>query len=298
MRDLREHTTKTFGQTLTLFFVRKRPLTSFSAGWSAVAGAIAVGVDSLTYSDFFHFVLLWLLADALIGTVWEIAIEQRLWERLRDADLPAPPAHGIMIPYAQPHSLAGQGIIAIRRYTKWLHEYNPVIHHKLTTVLLATLLALLLAFYLQPPVFWLALLALGLTWIFSFTRHALSTAGGGRLQSITQFLLPWLMGMLIWPKVSIPALLLALCLWAVYLGGLRMLGNHKRANWLFFMGQIAAVLLLLSLQQLVGAVIIFFLLVIQISIYQAINEAGLFFIRTRYHLFTQLIIAALSLGVA
>jgi hypothetical protein len=296
MHDPHHHKTRAFGQTLTLLISWKRPFLSLSPGWAAVAGGLAVGLDSVDYLRFFHFVLLWLLVDVLLDTVWEIVVEQQLWKTLKQADLPAPPVRGIMIPYAQPHSAAGRGVVAARRYTKWLRENKRPVNQNLTTVLLATLLALLLAYFLQPSVFWVTILIVGLTWIAGLTPNRLSSSGGGRLQSITQFLLPWLMGMLLWSKITVPALILALCFWAVYLGGLRMTGGHRRANWLFFGGQLASIFLLLGLQQLPGAAIVFLLLVTQIMLRNTDTDAVQFLPRVQYHLFAQLIITALFLG--
>jgi hypothetical protein len=76
------------------------------------------------------------------------------------------------------------------------------------------------------------------------------------LQVLAQFFIPWLMGIFLGSRLNGLLLALALCYAVVYLGGLRMVGGHHRAEILFFLGQLAALFLLLALRLLPGAAVV------------------------------------------
>ncbi|MCB0165871.1 MAG: hypothetical protein KDI79_16685 [Anaerolineae bacterium] len=251
-------TQRPFGQTFTFKLSGSRSWLSLGSGWAAVAGALAAGIPGWTWANLLLVVGLWLLVDPILGTLWHLAVQQRLWRRVTRAALPQPqPAgRGFFLPYAQPDSTAGQLVILVRRYQVWWQAYYwPEFGGQVVTFGVGLLLALTIGLALNPSVFWLVVVATSLILIAGQSSTRLSTRGGGRLPSIVQLLLPWLMGAALWSSLSLFPVVLALCFSISYLGGLRILGAHHRAEWLFFGGQIAALSLLLGLRLLPGVAV-------------------------------------------
>lgn len=267
-------------------------------GWAALAGAVAAGFPGLNAGTFASLLLLWLLADPLLGTVWDLSVNKGLWRKVIQAKLPPPPTRGFVIPYAQPQSVAGRMAVRIRQYQQWLHEADVGIRTQLTTVFLAAPLALLAGLYLQRAIFWLVFLAIGLTWIAGFSPYNLAAAGGGRLQSVVQFLLPWSMGLVLWQQPSLTGMLIGIAFWSVYLGGLRMVGNHHRAYWLYFGGQLVATLLLLGLHHLAAAAIVTVLLLVQLIVFKAYHRSPGFLPLVQRYIVFEIAVVALAVGRA
>jgi hypothetical protein len=145
----------------------------------------------------------------------------------------------------------------------WRDYFWPEQGDHFVTVFLGAGLALLISLAFGATLFWLTLLALGLIAVAGQTQTDLAAAEGGRLQSVVQLLLPWVIGASLWAALTPLSLALAVCYWVTYLGGLRMLGGHHRAEILFVSGQVAAIILLLALRQLPGAAALTVLLVTQ-----------------------------------
>lgn len=185
----------------------------------------------------------------------------------------------------------------VRRYSLWLRQsFWPVAGDQLSTVLLGGLLALLLGGVLHRSVFWLTVLALAFLLLAALRAAPLAVSGGGRLQSLVQFLLPFGMGLALFPALTPLPLLLGFCYWVVYLGGLRMLGQHARAHWLLLMGQVAALSLLLALRLPAGATVVAAMLLAQWLIKIAPVPPDAFVARVQPFLLVSLLTASLSLG--
>ena len=246
-----------FGQTFKFNLSLSKSWLSMGAGWAAVAGAISAGWPELTGGSVLQLISLWLLVDPILGTLWALAVQQVIWRRVTQAQLPHPARRGFLLPYAQPNSKGGQFVILVRRYQVWWQQsYWPAHGSQAITFGLGVLLALLIGLALGPTIFWLVLLSIGLTTIAGQYPTRLALRHGGRLPSVVQLLLPWLMGAALWSTPPLFSLILAVCFWTVYLGGLRILGGHLRAEWLFFGGQAVAIILLLGLRLLPGAAIL------------------------------------------
>ncbi|MCB9098551.1 MAG: hypothetical protein H6632_03340 [Anaerolineales bacterium] len=246
-----------FGQTFTFKLSGSRAWMSLGSGWAAMAGALAAGVPGLTWGHLLQVIGLWLLVDPILGTLWALAVQQGLWRRVTQASLPQPAGQGFFLPYAQPESMAGQVVILVRRYQVWWQAYYwPEFGGQVVTFGVGLLLALVIGLVLSPSIFWLVGGSISLTLLAGQRPHRLTTKSGGRIPSIVQLLLPWLMGATLWSSLSLFAVGLALCFWISYLGGLRILGDHPRAEWLFFGGQLAVLTLLLGLRVLPGAAVI------------------------------------------
>ena len=217
--------------------------------------------------------------------------------QVTQAQLPLSPVQGFDLPYAQPESVGGQFVLLFRRYRLWwINSYWPTFGNNITTFTVGLVLALVIGLVLSPTVFWLVVLTIGLTLLAGQRPPDLSLMGGGRLQSIVQFLVPWLIGALVWPALSLFSLIMAICYWVVYLGGLRMLGRHNRAEYLFFLGQIGVIFLLLALRLLPGAAILGVLVAAQLLIRARFSHPPDLLQKTQPYLLFGLLVAGLSLG--
>lgn len=267
-------------------------------GWAALAGALAGGYMGFNIIIILQLVALWLLVDPILGTLWELSVQQGLWRHVTRAKLPASPGHGFSLPYAQPHTPAGKLVLLVRSYGLWwTQDYWPEFGGQVVTFGVGLVLALLLGLLFNSTIFWLVVLAAGLTILAGLTPPNLASSGGGRLQSVVQFLLPWLIGVFTGPAATLVALLVGGCYWGVYLGGLRMLGGHRRAEMLFFWGQTAVILVLLALQLLPGAAILGVLLLAQLLVKSKFGDAAKFLPTVQLYLVLSVLIAGLSLGM-
>ena len=286
-----------FGPTLKLSLASTRSWLNLGPGWAALAGALSTGWPDLRLIPLLQLFGLWLLVNPILGTMWELAVQQGLWRSLRPGQLPPAPARGFFLPYAQPGSPAGRFVRHMRRYRVWWREhYWPEYGDKVITFWLGAGLALLLSLALTPAIFGLTCLALGLTILAGQDSSDLSTANGGRLQSVVQLLLPWAMGATLWSTLTPLSLIVAICYWVTYLGGLRMLGGHRRANLLFWLGQAVAIFILLALQLLAGAALISVFYVSQAILRTKFTHPPDFLQKTQPYLVLSILTAGLALG--
>lgn len=286
-----------FGHTLTFTLSRSGAWLSLGPGWAAIAGALSTGYADFNLMLLLRLVSLWLLVDPVLGTLWELSARQKLWHKVRQAQLPPAPAEGFYLPYAQPGTLAGRLVLQGRRYQLWWREiYWPQFGEQVVAFGLGLILALIIAVFLGPAIFGLVVLALGLIILTGQNPPGLKVAAGRRWQSAAQFLLPWLMGLFLWSGPTFLGLALAFCFWSVYLGGVRMVDHHPRAGLLFFMGQVGALLLLLAWRLLPGAALFSVLLVTQRLIKSACPCPAEFLSKAQPYLVLSLLVAALSVG--
>jgi hypothetical protein len=101
---------------------------------------------------------------------------------------------------------------------------------------------------------------------------------------------------MLWSHLTVLGLLLALCYWISYLGGLRMLGQHQRAEWLFWLGQVTAMLLLLTLRQLPGGALLGIMLAVQHLIRTKFHAPSDFLPKVQPYVVASVLIAGWSLG--
>lgn len=286
-----------FGSSFKLILAPARSWLSLGPGWAMLAGVLSIGIIPLKLAGLMQLLSLWLLVDPILGTLWELVGVQGLWRNMIPGQLPPPPRHGFYLPYAQPGSIAGRLVVRIRRYRRWWQEYFwPEQGGHFAAVLLGAGLALLLSLTFGSTLFWLTLLALSLITLAGQTQTDLTAPEGGRLQSMVQLLLPWVMGASLWSTLTPLSLALAVCYWVTYLGGLRMLGGHHRAELLFTLGQAAAIILLLALRLLPGAAILTVLFVTQQIIKTKFNQPAEFLPKLQPYLVLSLLVAGWSLG--
>lgn len=286
-----------FGSSFKLILTPTRSWLSLGPGWALLAGALSSGAVPLKLSGLMQVLTLWLLVDPILGALWELVGVQGLWRSLVPGQLPPPPRCGFYLPYAQSRSVAGRLVIQVRRYGVWWREqFWPEQGSQLMAFFLGTALALMISLAFGQTIFWLTLLALSLIAIAGPAQADLSAAEGGRLQSVVQLLLPWVMGASLWSALTPLSLALAVCYWVTYLGGLRMLGGHHRAEILFVFGQVAAIILLLALRQLPGAAGLTVLLATQQIIKAKFNQPAEFLPKLQPYLVLSLLVAGWALG--
>ncbi|MFC1976444.1 hypothetical protein ACFLXQ_08595 [Chloroflexota bacterium] len=287
-----------FGHTLKVSLALARPWLRLGPGWAALTGALSTGHTEFNLATLLQLVSLWLLVDPILGMLWDGSVEQGLWRKIAKAQLGSPSTSGFSLPYVQPDSAAGRLVLHVRRYQVWWREmYWPENGSRFTAFWLGAILALLIGLFLTQSIFWLTLLAIVLIILAGQISSELTAPYGGRLQSAVQLLLPWSMGLVLWsPFLPLLGLALAVCYWATYLGGLRMLGHHHRAGILFFLGQGAAIILLLGLRQLPGAAILSVLLIAQWIIKLKFNPPADFLQKVQPYLVVAVLVAGLSMG--
>lgn len=262
-----------------------------------LAGALSTGFVDFNWTTLLQLLSLWLVVDPIFGTLWELAVERGLWRAIGAAKLPPPPPHGFWLPYVRPHTPGGRLVRQVRRYQAWWRmDYWPQRRDEITAYAFGTVLALLITLFLKPAIFWLALLALALIITAGQGNDGLAGPAGGRLQSVVQFLIPWAMGALLGGALTPLSLITAVCYWVTYLGGLRLLGHHERAQYLFFLGQIAVICLLLALRLLPGAAIVGVLLLAQQIVRTRHNPWETFLLKVQPYLIGSVIIAGFALG--
>jgi hypothetical protein len=286
-----------FGSILKLSLAPTRSWLSLGPGWAALAGALSTGSVEPGLTALLQLLGLWLLADLILGTLWELSVQRGLWRSLSQAQLPPPAPQGFYLPYAQPGSLAGRFVLRVRRYGLWWREsFWPERREQILSFGLGVSLALLISLFFDLTFLGLTLLTLGLILLTGQTATDLGTAEGGRLQSVVQLLLPWIMGVVLWSRLTPLSLVLAICYWVTYLGGLRMLGGHRRAEWLFWLGQVAAIGLLLALRLLPGATLLSVLLLAQQIIKTKFAHPPDFLPKAQPYLVLSILAAGWSLG--
>lgn len=286
-----------FGHSLKISLTPARPWLRLGPGWAMVAGALSTGQLAFDLSSIIQLVSLWLLVDPLLGMLWDQAVEQGLWRKLATAQLGPASTTGFSLPYVQPDSVAGRWVLLVRRYQVWWRKkYWPENGQTVISFWLGALLALLIARFLSPTLFWLTLLAIALIIVAGQLSRQLSGPQGGRLQSLVQWLLPWCMGIVLWSSLRPLELALAACYWAAYLGGLRMLGRHHRADILFFAGQGAAVILLLGVARLPGAALVGVLLLAQWPLKRKFNTPADFLQKVQPFLVASAVAAGWAFG--
>lgn len=285
-----------FGSTTQFSLARTRPWLTLGPGWAMLAGA-ATQAGELNLPWLLQLAGLWLLVDPILGTLWELAVTKGLWRTIVTADLPAPTRYGFYLPYAQPKSPGARLSVLIRRYQKWWHTvYWPAQGDQVVTFGLGAGLALGLSLLFGLTIFQLSLLCLGLILLAGQYPTDLTDPAGGRLQSMVQFLLPWAMGAALIGPLTPLALLPALCFWVTYLGALRMLGRHHRADWLFWLGQITGLLVLLAQRALLGAAMVAVLLLAQFLIRRKVEEPAQFLSQVQLQVIVAAVVVGFSLG--
>ncbi len=288
-----------FGHTLKFNLSSSRFWLGLGPGWAAIAGALAVGIPGFKVSVLLQLIGLWLLVNPILGTLWVLSVQQKLWQEVIRANLSPPSSRGFYLPYAQATSLGGRLILLLRCYRFWWgQQYWPVYRGEVITYGIGLILALTLGLAFNMTVFWLVILAISLTLLAGLRPYNLAARNGGRLQAVVQFLLPWFMGTLIMDNPLTPLVaLIGLCYGSVYLGGLRMLGQHQGATLLFFGGQVTSIFLLLANRILPAAAILSVFLLAQLLLKTDFADAADLLQKVQVYLILGLLVTAVGVGL-
>jgi hypothetical protein len=249
-----------------------------------VSGSLAAGELDFSPETLLKLLLVWLLADPILGAVWDNGVapnqnptpEERtgkqmwhrgIYHRLLSPQLPDEVSPLSLFPYTQrgspSHRLAHR--LGQLRYW-WQNILRPEAGREFATLVAALGLALLLGAALGRNMFALVLLSITLSWltVLSHKRDVGKSIAQGPTghsgfvtlwHAVGEFGIPWLMGATIMGGLSRPAILLGMCYTITYFG----LTHYAKNFILIGTGQATAALLLAGLRHplTAGAMAIF-----------------------------------------
>jgi len=235
-----------------------RPLWSVGPGWAAIGGAVASGGFALAPQTLLTLVLVWLLADAVLGVVWDLGVGDTspsgkggIWSALLAPRLPdaAPPLH--FLPYTQPASPGRRLAGRLSRWRRWWQEtFSPQVGAEFAALVAALGLALLLGAILGRSTLALTLLYIALSWLaaLAYNRERASSQGMGALwHTLAGFGIPWLMGSLALGRPTWVVIALGSCYAITYFGLVHQGAQGTPGFRLIGASQAAAVFLLAGL---------------------------------------------------
>jgi hypothetical protein len=257
-----------FGHSLQLTVRLRAPLWHLGAGWAALGGALAAGAlrdpgvaVAPPLGGLLTLAWVWLLADPLLGTLWEVVACRRKVEARShapgrdDAGQPVP-----WLPYSQPGSpawrlaawLSGLGI-AERAQPESVPTPSP------PAWLGAFVLALIVAGVLGYVVLALVIVSACLSWLAVRLGdgRVMDPSGGlspgvAALHAVGIFCIPWLIGGTAAGGASLLTGLIGVCLTIVWAG---ILSSPFRLR-LIVGGQLALVSLLVAVHQPLAAAVV------------------------------------------
>ncbi|MGQ9500525.1 MAG: hypothetical protein ACUVSF_05710 [Anaerolineae bacterium] len=248
------------------------PIWHIGAGWAALSGTIASGLfqeDSTPPLVRAGVVLLiWLLADPVLGTLWELGttphgVWTQLWHALRSADDNVPL---ILLPYTQTDSPAWRVANWLGRQSAWWRTgFWPQNGEAFITICSLLPVALIIGALLNPAALTLACAAVVLAWLAALwcKRASLSMSNySWRMTAANawgQFGIPWMIGCAASSKPSWLGIMLGMCVTFSYMG------LWRQPIWqpAVLAGQLAALIIVLGMRQVLAAAGISVLLIAQ-----------------------------------
>jgi len=162
-----------------------RPLWSLGSGWAAVGGGLAAGGFPLSPTNLLTLLLVWLLADPLLGVVWDVGAgntrQRGIWSRLLGPRLPdaAPPVG--FLPYTQAGSPGYRLAHHLGRLRRWWRDtFWPEAGREFATLLAGLGLASLLGAVLGRSVLVLVLVSVLLSWLAVLSERGNTTPDSAR----------------------------------------------------------------------------------------------------------------------
>jgi hypothetical protein len=256
------------GHTTQLRLYPIRPIWSVGSGWAAVCGGLAAGGLPLSLITPLSLILVWLLADPVLGVMWDVGVGNALsargrgiWGRLLGPHLPAKAPPVRLLPYTQAGSPGYRLARHLGRVRRWWREtFWPEEGREFTTFVAALGLALLLGAILGRNVLILALISILLSWLAARSetgeparvsdRRVRSQKDMATLwRALGEFGIPWLIGAAALGGPTWAATLLAVCYTITYFG----LIHNARRFWLIGASQATVALLLAGLRHPMAA---------------------------------------------
>jgi hypothetical protein len=176
-------------------------------GWAVIGGAVASGGLALAPQALLSLVLTWLLADAVLGVVWDLGAGDTalggkggIWRALLTARLPDSAPALRFLPYTQPASPGRRLAERLSRWRRWWQEtFSPQAGAEFAALVAALGLALLLGAILGRDALALTLLSIALSWLAALaykSERATSRDVVTLWHTLGGFGIPWLLGSL------------------------------------------------------------------------------------------------------
>jgi len=220
------------GHTTRLRLYPIRPLWSLGAGWAAVSGGLAAGGFPLSLVTLLYLLLVWLLADPVLGVMWDVGIgntrERGIWHRLINAGLPDVAPSLRLLPYTQADSPGYRLANRLGRLRRWWRDtFWPEAGREFVALLAGLGLAILLGAVLGRNVLILVLVSVLFSWLAMLSERRDTARERGRKDSTTlwralgEFGVPWLIGAAALGGPSQVIALLGICYTITYFGMIR-----------------------------------------------------------------------------
>jgi len=253
-----------------------RPLWTLGPGWAAIGGVLSSDHFAFSPEAFLKLLLVWLLTDLALGTVWDLGVGESpgqrtsgLWRQLRYPRLPevAPPLP--LLPYTQPNSPGRRLADRLGRWRLWWQtRFWPESGREFTTLIAALGLALLLGIALGRDVLGWVLLVVALSWLVALLpsrrgQPSLAPNGAATIHGLAQFGIPWLIGAAAFQGLSWTVAVLGLCFSIAYVGLIRQATRPAHPFRLIGAGQATAALWLAALRHPLAAGAVAILLIPQ-----------------------------------
>lgn len=238
-----------------------RPLWSLGPGWAAVSGGLAVGGFVLSSETLLKLLLVWLLADPALGTLWGLSVgdasasEQKgIWRRLLTARLPATGPFLRFLPYTQPGSPGRRFAERLGRLRLWWQAtFRPEAGREFAALVAVLGLALLLGAVLGRNALVLVLLSIALSWLVALSQKRdvprdIESLGASRREIVSlwyalgEFGIPWLIGAVVMGRPSWAVIALGVCYSVTYFGLIqygrkfRLIGSSQAITALLLAG--------------------------------------------------------------
>ncbi len=215
-------------------------------GWAALGGFLASGVLrfeanflALNAHWLLKFGLLWLLVDPVLGTLWQLVVEQGVWRNL--TRLPVTPS---TVKPALPYTAADSAAYQLSSLITLLRQQKD---GQWQTTLLLPLAALGLATALDWQIVLYTLLAVVTIFWLGSKDPAEVPLAKPFWQSVGGFLLPYVIELNLTGQFERGALLLGLGYWTALFGILLLLAGRNSAAKVVIVAQASIALLLFAL---------------------------------------------------
>ncbi len=270
------------GRIIHLRLYPARPPWSLGSGWAAVSGGLAVAGFDLLPETLLSLLIVWLLADPVLGMVWDLGVgstspakQRGIWRRLISPRLPDVAAPLRLLPYTQTGSPSHRLACRLGRLRHWWRDILwPEAGREFATVVAVLGLALLLGALLGRNVLALVLVSIALSWLAVLSRKRDTDRYSARRGTVRkgselfwhalgEFGIPWLIGIAVLGSPSWAAILLGVCYTITYFGLIHDANTFR----LIGTSQAAAALLLASLRHPLTAGAVAILLTPQWGLY-------------------------------
>jgi hypothetical protein len=245
-----------------------RPFWSLGSGWAAVAGGLAAGGFALTPEALLTLLLVWLLADPILGVLWDLGSGDNvtsshtgIWRQLLAPQLPETARPLRFLPYLQPASPGYRLAEWLGRLRCWWQStFQPYAGRDFAAIVSALSLALLLGVILGLDVLALVVASALLSWLAALSDKQAKDRDQDRLaadpaslaaswHALGEFGIPWVIGATVAGGLSWPIALLGACYTITYFGLIRPTGHFR----LIAASQVTGSLLLAALRHPLAA---------------------------------------------